>query len=87
MENVSLKLHTENLFGDLFSNKEITEIVINKFGQIFYEDSTGFHIGTDEECARVTKEHCEKFANAVAVSCSQKLNESNPILGTTLPTD
>lgn len=87
MENISLKIHTEALFGDLFENKEITEIVINKFGQIFYEDSTGFHIGTDEECARVTQANCERFANAVATSCSQQLDEQNPILGTTLPSD
>ncbi|MDH2998062.1 P-type DNA transfer ATPase VirB11 [Pasteurellaceae bacterium LFhippo2] len=86
-ENRSLKNYTKNLFGDLFDRKEITEIVINKFGEIFYEDDKGFHIGTAEECARVTKENCERFANAIAGSCDQDLNEKNPILGTTLPTD
>lgn len=86
-DNISLKIHTHNLFGDLFDNKEITEIVINKFGQIFYEDSTGFHLGTPEECARVTQGNCEKFANAVAGMCNQQLSEKDPILGTTLLTD
>ena len=87
MENVSLKQYTKALFGDLFDNKAITEIVINRENEIFYEDSNGFHIGTAEECARVTKNNLEKFANAVATFCSQKLSESNPILGTTLPSD
>ncbi|WP_233116817.1 P-type DNA transfer ATPase VirB11 [Aggregatibacter actinomycetemcomitans] len=87
MENVSLKQYTKALFGDLFDNKAITEIVINRIGEIFYEDDKGFHIGTPEECKQVTKDNCEKFANAVATFCSQKLNESNPILGTTLPSD
>ena len=87
MENVSLKQYTKALFGDLFDNKAITEIVINRENEIFYEDSNGFHIGTAEECARVTKNNLEKFANAVATSCGQKLNEGNTILGTTLPSD
>lgn len=87
MENISLKIHIDRLFGDLFSNKEITEIVINKVGEIYVEDSKGFHIGSPEDCERVTKANCEAFVNAVATACSQQLNESNPILGTTLPTN
>lgn len=87
MENVSLKQYTKALFGDLFDNKAITEIVINRIGEIFYEDDKGFHIGTPEECKQVTKDNCEKFANAVATFCGQKLSESKPILGTTLPSD
>ncbi|KYK80131.1 hypothetical protein SC936_06715 [Aggregatibacter actinomycetemcomitans serotype e str. SC936] len=53
-ENRSLTWFTQNLFGDLFNRQDITEIVINKIGQIFYEDDDGFHKGTEDECARVT---------------------------------
>ncbi|HDR1500988.1 P-type DNA transfer ATPase VirB11 [Pasteurella multocida] len=87
MENVSLKQYIKSLFGDLFEKKEITEIVINKTGEIFYEDNQGFHVGTKDECERVTKENCEKFSNAVATFCGQKLSEKDPILSTTLPND
>ena len=54
-DNVTLRSHTKTLFGDLLDRQDITEIVINKFGQIYYEDDTGFHLGTPEECKRVTE--------------------------------
>lgn len=86
-ENVTLKLCIENLFGDLFKNETITEIVINKYNEIWYEDHNGFHKGTDEECKRVTEFNCKKFGNAVATATEQILNDSSPILGATLPTN
>ncbi len=86
-DNISLLLSIDRLFGDLFKNPQITEIVINRYGEIWYEDEDGFHIGTEEECANVTEFNCKTFTNAVASSCDQSLNEQNPILGTTLPTD
>lgn len=84
--NISLLLSIDNLFGGLFKNSEITEIVINKFNEIWYENESGFIRGTEEECNRVTDFNCKKFTNCVASYCDQELNAKNPILGTTLPT-
>lgn len=86
-ENKSLKRFTEVLFGDLFSRQDITEIVINKIGQIFYEDDSGFHKGTNAECERVTFENVTNFSNAVASASKQQLTTASPILGTTLQND
>jgi type IV secretion system protein VirB11 len=86
-DNVTLRSHTKTLFGDLLDRQDITEIVINKFGQIYYEDETGFHLGTPEECKRVTEIACKEFANTVASASGQKLTEQSAILGTTLAND
>lgn len=85
--NVSLKKHISNLFGDLLEKEEITEIAINSFGEIFYENHLGWQKGTQEQNSRVTKSHCESFANALASQVNQKFDSSNPILGATLPSD
>lgn len=85
--NISLKNHINNLFGDLILNEEITEITINEFNKIFYEDKEGWKQGNDEQNARVTKQNCENFSNALASQANQKFDSSNPILGTTLPSD
>lgn len=84
-ENISLNLHIKNLFGDLISRKDITEIVINKFGEIWIEDEQGFLQGTKEQCERITKANCEAFTNALASATNQQHNTKNPILGATLP--
>lgn len=83
----SLSIYQERLFGDLFTRPDITEIVINRLGEIFYEDDSGFHKGNDEECKRVTEESCKHFTNAVATAAEQKLDEQHPILSATLEND
>ncbi|MDP8042529.1 P-type DNA transfer ATPase VirB11 [Pasteurella atlantica] len=85
-ENISLMIHITNLFGDIFTDKNITEIVINKFGEILVEDENGFRQGSQEENNRITECNCNSFTNALAVSSNQQLNETSPILGATLPT-
>ena len=85
--NVSLMRSIERLFGELFTDNTITEIVINRYNEIWYENEDGWAKGTPEQCERVTKDNVQTFAVAVAASCNQQLDESNPILGTTLPTN
>ncbi len=85
--NVSLKNHIHKLLGDLLENDEITEIAINRFNEIFYEDKDGWKKGTEEQNSKITKINCESFSNALASNANQKFDMSNPILGTTLPTD
>lgn len=83
--NVSLVNSIDNLFGDLFHEKGITEIVINKPGSIFYENSEGFHAGNESQNAKITLKNCQQFANALASSSNQQFNAKNPIMGATLP--
>lgn len=85
--NISLKNHIDKLLGDLLDNPEITEIAINRFGEILYEDKEGWKVGTAEQNSRITKDNCEAFSNALASDANQQFNSGNPILGTTLPTD
>lgn len=83
-ENISLSSFQKKLFGDLLTNPDITEIAINKAGEILYEDSKGWKMGNEEQCNAVTQDLCEKFSNSIAGDKSLPFNESNPILGTTL---
>lgn len=83
--NVTINSCIERLFGNIFDNSDITEIIINHQGLVIYEDSTGFKFGTEEENSRVTKSNIEQFANALAVYSNQNISEKMPIMGGTLP--
>ncbi|MDG6896494.1 P-type DNA transfer ATPase VirB11 [Actinobacillus delphinicola] len=84
-ENVSLKMHIKALFGELFNRPDITEIIINHFGEIIYEDENGFTTGNEQENAKVTPLNCKNFINALASESKQQINETIPILSATLP--
>lgn len=83
--SVSLLKNIESLFGSLFQRTDITEIVVNCENKVFYEDSSGFHEGTEEENARITQKACKQFSNALAAYSNQTFNENKPIMGATLP--
>lgn len=81
----ALRSHINNLFGDLLTRHDITEIVINKIGQIRYETKSGWQIGTEEENERVTKDNLNFFVNASATYSNNILNENHPIMSADLP--
>lgn len=81
----ALRSHIKNLFGDLLNSNDITEIVINRINQIRYEDKNGWHVGTDEENALITKENLNYFVNAAATYSNNILNDSHPIMSADLP--
>ncbi|HEM7189730.1 TPA: P-type DNA transfer ATPase VirB11 [Providencia rettgeri] len=83
-KNVSLNNLNKALFKGLLDDVNINEVVINKFGEILIEKNGAWEIGTEEQCSSVTKDNLSRWANAVASNSNQKLNESNPILSTTL---
>ena len=81
----ALRSHINNLFGDLLTRHDITEIVINKIGQIRYETKSGWQIGTKEENERITKDNLNFFVNASATYSNNILNENHPIMSADLP--
>lgn len=86
IQNISLNNSIDCLFGDLFYQSDITEIVINKPHSLFFENRTGFHAGTEEQNKQITLKNCQQFANALASYSNQQFNSKNPIMGATLPT-
>lgn len=84
-KNISLLSNINRLFGGLFNQKEITEIVINKANSLFFEDQTGFHLASEDILDKITLKNCEQFANALASYSNQSFNSKNPIMGATLP--
>lgn len=81
----ALRSHIKNLFGDLLTRHDITEIVINRICQIRYETSAGWKIGTNEENERITKSNLDFFVNASATYSNNILNENHPIMSADLP--
>lgn len=81
----ALRSHIKNLFGDLLTRNDITEIVINRIGQIRYETKVGWQIGTEEENKKITKDNLNFFVNASATYSNNILNENHPIMSADLP--
>lgn len=78
----SLKHYISSLFGEIFYDPNITEIAINKIGELWIEKNSVW------ECIKsdsITNENLHYFANASATYSNNKLNDKTPILSATMP--
>lgn len=81
-ENIALRFMREELFGQYLSIDGLTEIAINRPGELF----TKINGKWDMHPASITYEQAVSFANALAVWNSDNIDNVSPILSATLPT-
>ncbi|MBN6059381.1 P-type DNA transfer ATPase VirB11 [Aggregatibacter actinomycetemcomitans] len=79
----SLEIHTKRLFGTLLDDEQITEIAINRPGEIFFEKCGKWQ---KEKAEQITFSLCESFAKALAKFRNDDINEIKPVLSAVLPT-
>lgn len=78
----SVDKYLQSLFGDYFFDNSITELAINKVGELWFENKSGWVKIANKE---ITIENLQYFGNATAQFSSNKLDKSCPILSATLP--
>ena len=81
-----VRIKGQVLFGELFDDLSITEIAVNKLGEVWFEDDKGWTKGTEEQCQRVTKEAFDDYVITLGNYVDQRIEDSNPILSATMPT-
>lgn len=81
--NISLHEFTKALFGSLLQDDEITEIAINKPGEIWFEKSGTWH---KEYQQTITLKLLKMFSVALASFNSTSIDDINPIVSGTLET-
>lgn len=79
-ENLSLDFMKQQLFGDLLPIEGLTEIAINRPGEIH----TKIHGAWQRHAAAVTLRQCYAFANALAAWHEDNIDDVSPILSATL---
>ena len=80
--DVSISLHANKLFGELLEDEAITEIAINRPGEIFFEKNGVWYY---QEAAHITYDLCDSFARALAKYRSDYIGDMKPILSAVLP--
>ncbi|WP_392563297.1 P-type DNA transfer ATPase VirB11 [Orbus wheelerorum] len=78
----TLNSYTKRLFGQIFNDPNITEIVINKIREIWIEKES---VWEKIESENVSKENLTYFSNAAAAFSNNTLNDKTPILSATMP--
>ncbi|WP_392561084.1 P-type DNA transfer ATPase VirB11 [Orbus sturtevantii] len=78
----TLNSYTKRLFGEIFVDQHITEIVVNKIGEIWIERESIWQRIKSES---VTAENLIYFANSAAAFSNNTLNGQTPILSSTMP--
>ncbi|KAJ6644914.1 Type IV secretion system protein VirB11 [Pseudolycoriella hygida] len=81
--NISLHNFAQALFFPLWVNELITEIAINRPGEIWYEVQGAW---TKEENLKITNQLIKSFTIALASFNNSWVNEANPILSASLQT-
>lgn len=80
--NVALSHLRDLLFGDYLSREGLTEIAINRPGELH----TKINGAWEMHASPVTLRQCSSFAVALAVWNNDTIDETSPILSATLPT-
>ena len=80
--NVALSHLRDLLFGDYLSREGLTEIAINRPGELH----TKINGAWEMHASPVTLRQCSSFARALAVWNNDTIDETSPILSATLPT-
>lgn len=80
--NVALSHLRDLLFGDYLSREGLTEIAINRPGEIH----TKINGRWEMHASPVTLRQCSSFARALAVWNNDTIDDTSPILSATLPT-
>ncbi|KOE52048.1 P-loop NTPase family protein [Aggregatibacter actinomycetemcomitans] len=81
--DVSISLHANKLFGELLEGEAITEIAINRPGEIFFEQKGVWHY---QDAPHITYDLCDSFARALAKYRGDYISDTKPILSAVLPT-
>ena len=81
-ENVALTHLRERLFGDYLHREGLTEIAINRPGEIHTKINGRWEMHASD----VTLRQCSSFARALAVWNNDTIDDTSPILSATLPT-
>lgn len=79
--NLSLETYVDRLFGDYLSLPGLTEIAINRPGELHTKINGEWTMHSSD----VTYAQCEAFATALAVWHKDHIDETSPILSATLP--
>jgi len=66
----------------LLVNPEVTELCINRPGQVFLETGAGWH---HESVPAADYDWCRRFAKLIANSTRQRVDEASPLLSAALP--
>ena len=80
-QNLSLETYVDRLFGDYLSLPGLTEIAINRPGELHTKIDGQWTMHSSD----VTYSQCEAFATALAVWHKDHIDETSPILSATLP--
>src|SRR5664279_3761211 len=78
----ALELTTRAL-QPLLATPGVTELCINRPGEVFLETSDGWR---REECAALDFDWCLRFAKVVANATHQRIDTESPLLSASLPT-
>ena len=70
-------------FSDWLSRPEVTDIIVNRPGEVWIETSGG--LTTREEAPDVTELVLTRLARQVAAASSQGVNREQPLLSASLP--
>lgn len=82
MTDTSLLLHYLKPLQELLDQDGVTEVVVNRPGEVGVETRTGWHW---VEVPDLTMSHLLTLATAVAALTKQDINATHPICSTTLP--
>lgn len=82
-KNVSLAYYREQLFATFLDTDGLTEIAVNRPGEVWLEINGVWQSRQDEA---ITLDACRRFAKTLAGYAGDDIDENKPVLSATLPT-
>jgi type IV secretion system protein VirB11 len=82
-KNVSLAYYREQLFATYLDTPGLTEIAVNRPGEVWLEINGAWECRPDEA---ITLDACRRFAKTLAGYAGDDIDDNKPLLSATLPT-
>lgn len=80
VSNISLNQHKQQMFGDFLAQDDLTEIAVNRPGELF----TKIRGVWEKHTVSLTLSQCQTFATALANYQGDHIDDTSPVLSATL---